>query len=116
MVVSYRKIILFGIDMTHQLIQKRMDQEREILENELINTFREKLAQTDIEKLRRMRVKDLENESKQPLTEDEKRKRQRAYQKKYRDKNREEINERKRRARLGQRLLPLVPDHIVIVD
>jgi len=51
-----------------------------------------------------------------PTTDEEKKERQRKYQTKYREKNREEINERKRRARLGERLLPLVPDHIVIVD
>ena len=114
MVVNYPKNIFSTINITP--IDSIMDQDRESLENELINTFREKLAQANIEKLRRMRERDLENESKQPLTEEEKKKRQRAYQKKYRDKNREQVNERKRRSRLGERLLPLVPDHIVIVD
>ena len=80
----------------------------ETLKNEILEHNKKELAAFDIKRLQAMRVKQLDpnSEALQKFFRSEARRR-------YEIKNREIRNERRKKARLDQKKLLMVPDHIV---
>ena len=80
----------------------------ETLKNEILEHNKKEMAAFDIKRLQAMRVKQLDPDSEalQKFFRSEARKR-------YEIKNRELRNERRKKARLDQKKLSMVPDHIV---
>ena len=93
--------------MMCEMMTEIQNKDVETLRKEIVEHTKQQLAKFDIKKLQGMRMKQLEPDSKevQKFVRSE-------SQRRYEVKNRELINERRKKARLNQKKLAMVPEHI----
>jgi len=91
-----------------ELMSEIKTKDAETLKNEILEHTKQQMDTFDIKRLQAMRVKQLDPDSEalQKFFRSEARRR-------YEIKNRELRNERRKKARLDQKKLLMVPDHIV---
>jgi len=91
-----------------EIISEIKTKDAETLRKEIMECTKTQIEDLEIEKLRSIRMKQLNKISKeiQKFRKNE-------AQKRYVDKNRELINERRKKSRLNDKKLLMVPDHIV---